>query len=107
MSANIEALVAKHFNPYAIYGTEHLDHMRNALTEQAETHAIELRAYEATVEYLTRERDEAVKELVNIRDATPSEWSDPTDFKAWAQSRAAHTIGRIAAVPQKKEPRHE
>ena len=54
MSANIEALVAKHFNPYAIYGTEHLDHMRNALTEQAGTHAIELRAYEATVANLER-----------------------------------------------------
>ena len=59
MSANIEALVAKHFNPYAIYGTEHLDHMRNALTELSETHALELRAYEATVAELQRRVDEA------------------------------------------------
>ena len=48
MSANIEALVKKHSRAFSgdVRG------LRAALTEQAETHALELRAYEATVQNL-------------------------------------------------------
>jgi len=46
MNANIEALVKKHWDE-----ADFMDrgHFIDALTEQAEAHAIELRAYEATV----------------------------------------------------------
>lgn len=34
-------------------------------------------------------------ELQNIVNATPEEWEDPSDFRAWAQSRARHTIAKV------------
>ncbi len=33
-------------------------------------------------------------ELQNIANADTSDWDDPNDFKAWAQSRARHTIAK-------------
>ena len=47
---SIEELVNRAYTTWVHdRGTSWTDHMRAALTEQAETHALELRAYEATV----------------------------------------------------------
>jgi hypothetical protein len=51
---SIEELINRAYTTWAHdKGTGWTDHMRDALTEQAETHALELRAYEATVQNLT------------------------------------------------------
>lgn len=45
--------------------------------------------------YLAGQRaaDAALRsELLNIANARPSTWDDPTDFQAWAQSRARFTL---------------
>lgn len=56
-----------------------------------------MRQLESTVARLTKERDEAVAELKNIRDANPNDWDIETvnQFKDWAQNRARHTLARI------------
>ena len=57
---SIEELVNRAYTTWAHEkGTSWTDHMRAALTEQAETHAIELRAYEATVQNL----EQRIKDL--------------------------------------------
>ena len=63
----IEELVKKHFDRWVTdteFGNVEV-HLRAALTEQAETHAVELRAYETTVanlEQRIRELEETVAE---------------------------------------------
>ena len=57
---SIEELVNRAYTTWAHdKGTSWTDHMRAALTKQAETHAIELRAYEATVQNL----EQRIREL--------------------------------------------
>jgi hypothetical protein len=34
------------------------------------------------------------QELRNIANADTVEWDDPTEFEAWAKSRARHTLGK-------------
>jgi len=64
---SIEELVNRAYTTWAHdKGTSWTDHMRAALTEQAETHALELRAYEATVANL----EQRIREL----EATVSEY---------------------------------
>ena len=57
---NIEELVNRAYTSWAHdKGRSWTDHMTAALTEQAETHALELRAYEATVQNL----EQRIREL--------------------------------------------
>jgi molybdenum cofactor biosynthesis enzyme MoaA len=35
------------------------------------------------------------QELKNIANADTVEWDDPTQYEAWAKSRARHTLGKI------------
>ena len=57
---SIEELVNRAYTTWAHEkGTSWTDHMAAALTEQAETHAMELRAYEVTVENL----EQRIREL--------------------------------------------
>ena len=63
MSANIEALVKKHMNESDWYNFPE-ESLREAVTDQAETHALELRAYEATVQNL----EQRIRELEKGRD---------------------------------------
>ncbi len=57
---SIEELVNRAYTTWAHEkGTSWTDHMHAALTEQFETHAIELRAYEATVQNL----EQRIKDL--------------------------------------------
>jgi ABC-type transporter Mla subunit MlaD len=37
---------------------------------------------------------ELEQELRNIANADTVEWDDPTQFEAWAKSRARHTLGK-------------
>jgi len=37
---------------------------------------------------------ELLQELINIASAMPSTWDDPSEFKAWAQSRAQCAIAK-------------
>jgi len=41
---------------------------------------------------------ELADELQNIANANTRDWDDPTDFKAWAQSRARHALQKAQAV---------
>ena len=36
-----------------------------------------------------------VETLQGIANAKPSEWEDPTDFEAWAKSRARSTLAKL------------
>lgn len=47
---------------------------------------------------LEEQRDALLVELTNIANANTRDWDDPTDFKAWAQNRARHTIAKVARV---------
>ena len=38
------------------------------------------------------------KELQNIANANTRDWDDPTDFKAWSQSRARHAVEQAQAL---------
>ncbi|MBB5543577.1 hypothetical protein [Paraburkholderia fungorum] len=40
---------------------------------------------------------ELEQELRNIANADTVEWDDPTQFEAWAKSRARHTLGAQSA----------
>jgi hypothetical protein len=40
---------------------------------------------------------EAVAELQNIANADTPEWEDPSEFEAWAKSRARHTLAKVTA----------
>ncbi len=42
---------------------------------------------------------ELEQELRNIANADTAEWDDPTQFEAWAKSRARHTLGAPAKFP--------
>lgn len=64
MNTNIEALVKKHIKFVCITVAGNKEMLRNALTEQAETHAMELRAYEATVQNLEQRIRDLEKERV-------------------------------------------
>lgn len=75
---SIEELVNRAYTSWAHdKGTSWVDNMHAALTEQAETHAIELRAYEATVQNL----EQRIRELEAQR--VPEGWQlvpkEPTD----------------------------
>jgi len=37
----------------------------------------------------------ATQELKNIANADTIEWDDPTQYEAWAKSRARHTLAQI------------
>ena len=66
---SIEELVNRAYTSWTLdAGTKWSDHMRAALTEQAAVHAIELRAYEATVENL----EQRIRELEAQR--VPEGW---------------------------------
>ena len=66
---NIEELVNRAYTSWAHdKGRSWTDHMTAALTEQAETHALELRAYEATVQNL----EQRIRELEAQR--VPEGW---------------------------------
>lgn len=117
MSANIEALVKKHSRAFSgdVRG------LRNALTEQAETHAIELRKYEAIVANLNERirqleaervpagylavKHETLRYLIGMGEDAFSRPEGEGAF--WWRSRLTDsTIGgfeAIAAVPQQKE----
>jgi len=61
---SIEELVNRAYTTWVHdRGTSWTDHMRAALTEQAKTHALELRAYEATVQNL----EQRIEELTGVR----------------------------------------
>jgi len=111
MNANIEALVKKHEKIIMKRAA-----MRAALTEQAETHAIELRAYEATVANL----NERIRQLEAER--VPEGWKlvpvEPTAEQIFAMDSFSEMcfeqFGRdadtdefyragIAAAPQPKK----
>lgn len=112
MSMNIErieALVVKHCNDLFNPDVTGAQVIRNALTEQAETHAIEMRAYEATVANLTRERDEAIVpagyslvpvELLQLIQCDVENAAD------WLSS-AASALRNLPTDPQPKESGHE
>lgn len=85
---NIEELVNSAYTTWAHgKGTSWTGHMRAALTEQAETHAIELRAYEATVQNLEQRIRELEHELQNKqfdalrKDAERYRWLRDDAFK--------------------------
>lgn len=44
--------------------------------------------------YLFAAAPDLYAELENIAYATPGLWEDPTDFRAWAQSRARHALAK-------------
>jgi len=68
---SIEELVNRAYTTWAHdKGTSWTDHMRAALTEQAETHALELRAYEATVANLV----EALRGVIRVADRDTDEF---------------------------------
>ena len=41
-----------------------------------------------------------LQELINIASAMPSTWDDPSEFKAWAQSRAQAAIAKATGEKQ-------
>lgn len=121
---NIEALVAEYGSVMKSYGRSlgvgdrviAIDHsgsadrrfaaIRNALTEQAETHAIEMRAYEATVANL----NERIRQLEAERVPHISIEQTIKLASLWGYSvdEAHETIEQLrevmlAAVPQQKE----
>ena len=66
---NIEELVNRAYTRWPLEkNTSWTDHMRAALTEQAEAHALELRAYEATVQNLEQRIRELESELSESRE---------------------------------------
>ena len=80
MSANIEALVKKHI---ARNGAV-VEILHDALTEQAETHALELRAYEATVQNLEqRIREIEAQRVPVVGNDIPQDWKGVDGAVAW------------------------
>ncbi len=112
---SIEELVNRAYTTWAHdKGTSWTDHMRAAITEQAETHALELRAYEATVANL----EERIRQLESQRvpeglklvpeiatDRMVSVGMDE-DHRLDACDAAILWTVMLAAAP-KKEPRHD
>lgn len=45
---------------------------------------------------LKKKLDAAMQELKNIANADTVAWDDPTQYEAWAKSRARFTLGKIA-----------
>lgn len=67
---NIEELVEKYYALWARQDMTMTQAMAAALTEQAETHALELRAYEATVANLV----EALRGVIRVADRATDEF---------------------------------
>lgn len=45
-----------------------------------------------------------LQELRNIAKAKPDTWDDPSDFRAWAQSRARHAIAKVCGADPEIDP---
>lgn len=124
---SIEELVNRAYTSWTLdAGTKWSDHMRAALTEQAETHAIELRAYEATVENLNQRIRDLQLELlangearrvplgileatINLVEGLPAiDWRNSKtgmrlkDASAWAEFYCAAKDAIDAAAPKKE-----
>ncbi len=115
---NIEELVKKHFDRWVTdteFGNVEV-HLRAAITEQAETHALELRAYEATVANL----EERIRQLESQRvpeglklvpeiatDRMVSVGMDEDHRLDACDAAILWTVMLAAAPQQKKEPRHD
>lgn len=85
---DIEELVKKHFDRWVTdteFGNVEV-HLRAALTEQAETHALELRAYEATVQNL----EQRIRELESQR--VPDGWKGWRDVYVHGCPEAAQEV---------------
>lgn len=114
---NIEELVKKHIrrNGWSFsHDGECAAAIRAALTEQAKVHAIELRAYEATVQNVesrARQLEAALEGLVSIAHDSKGVAGyhlngDVADWYSLPEYEAA-LIALADAQQPKKEPRHE
>jgi hypothetical protein len=119
---SIEELVNRAYTTWAHEkGTSWTDHMRAAITEQAEAHALELRAYEATVQNLEQRIKDLQLEMLANGEAqrVPEGWQLVPAFPSSDMVMNASLYAEVdpldcrsiysamlAAAP-KKEPRHD
>lgn len=89
--------------PWRISTKLYKDSMQDQVcTVQTEQHAFDIvqvpalpkAVAEANLKLIVAAPD-LLQELRNIADAKPDTWDDPSDFRAWAQSRARHAISKL------------
>lgn len=111
---DIEAIVINTARAWAYdKGTSWTDHMRAALTELSAAHAIELRAYEATVQNMAeriRQLEAALDGLVSIAHDSNGVAGyhlngDIADWYSFPEFEDA--VAALPAQPKKEDSRHD